>query len=248
MAPVVLEVASQVYFVEASDVNFVLIVDGDEVTVVDSGYPRDRNLVEASVREIGRSLADVAAMLLTHAHVDHIGSAEWMRQDLGVPIHCHTDEAAQARGELEQRISEQAILVRLWRPGVLTFMLNVVAKGGLNPTHVTEVSTFSDGAQLDVPGQPVAVHTPGHTSGHVGFHVPDRGVLITGDALITVDVWDRSNRGPQVIKAPFNHDHNQAVDSLQRFAELDAQAVIPGHGRPYRGSPAQAVEEARRRP
>lgn len=248
MAPVVLEVASQVYFVEASDVNFVLIVDGDEVTVVDSGYPRDRNLVEASVREIGRSLADVAAMLLTHAHVDHIGSAEWMRQDLGVPIHCHTDEAAQARGELKQRISEQAILVRLWRPGVLTFMLNVVAKGGLNPTHVTEVSTFSDGAQLDVPGQPVAVHTPGHTSGHVGFHVPDRGVLITGDALITVDVWDRSNRGPQVIKAPFNHDHNQAVDSLQRFAELDAQAVIPGHGRPYRGSPAQAVEEARRRP
>lgn len=248
MAPVVLEVASQVYFVEASDVNFVLIVDGDEVTLVDSGYPKDRNLVEASVREIGRSLADVVAMLLTHAHVDHIGSAEWMRQDLGVPIHCHSDEAAQARGELEQRISEQDILVRLWRPGVLTFMLNVVAKGGLNPTHVTEVSTFSDGAQLDVPGQPVAVHTPGHTSGHVGFHVPDRGVLITGDALITVDVWDRTDRGPQVIRAPFNHDHSQAVDSLQRFAELDGQAVIPGHGRPYRGSPAQAVEEARRHP
>lgn len=247
MAPDVLEVAPQVHFVEASHTNFVLIVDGDEVTVVDSGYPKDRSLVEASVRQIGRSLSDVAAMLLTHAHVDHIGSAEWMRQDFGVPTHCHTDEAAQARGELEQRISERDLLVRLWRPGVLMFVLNVVAKGGLNPTHMTEVTTFSDGAHLDVPGHPVGVHTPGHTSGHVGFHLPDHGVLLTGDALITVDVWDRSDRGPQVIRAPFNHDHDQAVESLQRFEALDAQAVIPGHGRPYRGSPAQAVQEARRR-
>lgn len=246
MAPDVLEVGSQVYFVEASHTNFILIVDGDEVTLGDSGYPKDRDLVETSVREVGRSLSDVAAVLLTHAHVDHLGSAEWLRQDFGVPVHCHTDEAAQAHGELEQRISEQDILVRLWRPGVLMFLLNVVARGGLNPTHVAEVTTFSDGAHLDVPGQPVAVHTPGHTSGHVGFHLPDRGVLITGDALITVDVWDRSDRGPQVIRAPFNHDHNQAVDSLQRFEELDAQAVVPGHGRPYRGSPAQAVQEARR--
>lgn len=246
MAPDVLEVGSRVYFVEASNTNFVLIVDGDAVTVFDSGYPKDRDLVETSVREIGRSMSDVTAMLLTHAHVDHIGSAERLRRDFGVPVHCHTDEAAQARGEIEQRISEQDILIRLWRPGVLMFLLNVVAKGGLNPTHLTEVTTFSDGAQLDVPGQPVAVHTPGHTSGHVGFHLPDRGVLISGDALITVDVWDRSDRGPQAIRAPFNHDHNQAVDSLQRFEDLEAQAVIPGHGRPFRGSPARAVQEARR--
>lgn len=245
MKPGVLEVAAQVYFVEASHTNFVLIVDGDEVTVVDSGYPKDRDLVDASVREIGHSLSDVAAMLLTHAHVDHIGSAEWMRQDFGVPIHCHSDEAPQARGEREQRISEQDILIRLWRPNVLMFLLNAVGKGGLNPTHVTEVATFSDEQHLDVPGQPVAVHTPGHTSGHVGFHLPDRGVLITGDALITVDVWNRSDRGPQVIRAPFNHDHEQAIESLRRFEELDAEAVIPGHGRPYRGSPAQAVQEAR---
>lgn len=241
------EVGSQVHVVEASHTNFVLIVDGDEVTIVDSGYPKDRQLVEASVRELGRSLGDVTAMLLTHAHVDHIGSAEWLRQDFGVPVHCHADEAAQARGEVEQRISEQDLLIRLWRPGVLKFVLNVVASGGLNPTHVKEVTTFSGPGQLDVPGHPVAVPTPGHTSGHVGFHLPDRGVLLSGDALVTVDVWDHSDRGPQLLRAPFNHDHDQTLDSLRHFEELDAEAVIPGHGLPFRGSPALAVQEVRRR-
>ena len=246
MGPDVHEVASQVHVVTGSHTNFVLVVDGDEVTVVDSGYPRDRGLLETAIRHIGRSLGDVTAMLLTHAHVDHIGSAEWMRQDLGVPIHCHTDEAAHARGEREERISERDILVRLWRPGVLLFLLNVVARGGLHPPHVAEVTTFSDRQPLDVPGHPVAVHTPGHTRGHVGFHLPERGVLLAGDALVTVDVWDRSDRGPQMIRAPFNHDHAQAVDSLQRLEELQAQVVVPGHGRPYHGTPSEAVREARR--
>lgn len=246
MAPNVLEVASRVYFVEASHTNFVLIVEGDEITVVDSGYPEDRALVETSVREIGRSLGDVTSVLLTHAHADHIGSAERLRRDLDVPVRCHTEEAAQARGEIEQRISVHDVLVRLWHPRVLFFLLNVVAKGGLNPTHLTEVTTFADGSQLDVPGRPAVVHTPGHTSGHVGFHLPDRGALISGDALITVDVWDRSDRGPQVIRYPFNHDHDQAVDSLKRFEALEAEVVIPGHGRPFHGSPARAVQEARR--
>jgi glyoxylase-like metal-dependent hydrolase (beta-lactamase superfamily II) len=57
---------------QTSHANFVLIADVDEVTHVDSGYPAGRDLVEPSVRGIGRSLSGVTAMLLTHAHVDHI--------------------------------------------------------------------------------------------------------------------------------------------------------------------------------
>lgn len=240
----VTEVGPGVHHVEASHCGFAIVVDGGEVTLVDSGYPRDRGLVSAALEQVGRSLVDVSATVLTHAHVDHLGSAEWLRRQHGVPVHCHLQEAPQARGEVEQRISERDLVVRLWRPGVLAFVLNVVAKGGLRPEHVVEVTTFEDGTALDVPGRPVPVHTPGHTTGHVGFHLPERGVLVTGDALVTVDVWNRADRGPQLIHAPFNHDHAQATDSLGRFSELDAQAVVPGHGRPYRGTPAQAVAEA----
>lgn len=246
MTPTVSEVGPGVHFVEASHTNVVLVVEGQEVTVIDSGYPRDRRLVEAAVGEVGRDLEDVAAVVLTHAHVDHLGSAEWLRRTFGIPVLCHTAEAQQARGEVEERISERDLLLRLWRPGVLRFLANVVASGGLRPEHVAEVTTFADQDVVDVPGRPVAVHTPGHTSGHVGLHLPDRGVLVTGDALITVDVWDRGRRGPQLIRAPFNHDHGQAVDSLSRYEALDADVVVPGHGRPWVGSPAEAVAEARR--
>lgn len=247
MTPTVLEVGPAVHFVEASHTNFVLIEDGDEVTLVDSGYPKDRELVDASVQQIGRGLGEVSAMLLTHAHVDHLGSAERLRERFGVPVHCHAGEAAHARGEVDEVISERDLFLRAWRPGVLRFTVNAVARGGLRPQRVKEVSTFLGGGTVDVPGRPHAIHTPGHTSGHVGFHLPDRGVVISGDALITVDVWDHSNRGPQVIRAPFNHDHTQAIASLACFEALEAGVVIPGHGRPFRGTPAQAVEEARLR-
>lgn len=81
MEPQLLEVGSGVFFVEASHTNFVLLCEGDDLTLVDSGYPKDRRLLESSVRQTGHDLSDLSAMLLTHAHVDHLGSAEWLRRD-----------------------------------------------------------------------------------------------------------------------------------------------------------------------
>jgi glyoxylase-like metal-dependent hydrolase (beta-lactamase superfamily II) len=246
MEPQLTEVGSGVYFVEASHTNFVLVAEGGELTVVDSGYPKDRGLLEDAVAQTGHSLADISAMLLTHAHVDHLGSAEWLRRDHGVPVHTHTVEAPHARGEVDEVISQLDLLMRLWRPKVLSFTLNAVTSGALRHERLAQVSTFEDDEVLDVPGHPSAVFTPGHTSGHSAFHLADRGVLITGDALITVDVWDPGRRGPQLIRPQFNADNERARSSLSRLAGCDAEVVVPGHGQPYRSSPAEAVEEALR--
>lgn len=239
------EVAGGVFWVEASHTNFALLVDGSEVTMVDSGYPKDRNLVDASVAKIGRSLADVGAMVLTHGHSDHLGSAERLRREHAVPVHCHRTEVPLARGEITQRISILEAR-RAWRPKIFRFTLNAIGRGGLWPEHVTAVNTFEDGETIDVAGRPVAVFTPGHTQGHCALHLPDKGVLIAGDALITVDLWDPERRGPQLMRRQFNYDHAQAVASLDRIAPLEADVLLPGHGEPWRGSPGHAVEEARR--
>lgn len=246
MNPNVLEVGPGVHYVEASHTNFVLIVDRDAVTLVDSGYPGDRELVAASLQQLNRRLTDLSAVLLTHAHSDHIGSAEWLRETYSVAVHCHAEEAAHARGEVDEVITLTDVLPQMWRPGVLPWMANAVAKGGLAAERLAEVRTFADNDVIDVPGRPAAVHTPGHTTGHCGFHLPNRGVLISGDEIITVDVWKRSRRGPQLIRPIFNLDHDRVIASLSRYEHLDAEVVVPGHGRPYRGTPAQAVAEARR--
>ncbi|WP_370327093.1 MBL fold metallo-hydrolase [Euzebya sp.] len=247
MQPTVIDVAPGTHRIRASHTNAVLITDGADATLIDTGYPRDRELIESALREVGRRPADLSAVLLTHAHADHLGCAAWLAETWGVPVHCHVDEAPHARGEVDQVIGERDILPHIWRPGVLAFTLNAVTRGGLRPRRLREVTTFADGEVVDVPGRPVAVHTPGHTSGHAGFHLPDRGVLVTGDALTTVDVWDHRRRGPQTLRPAFNHDHERALASLERYAALAADVVLPGHGRPYRGTPAQAVAEARSR-
>lgn len=247
MSAQVQEVADGVFHVTASDTNFVLVRDGEGVTLIDTGYPGDRQLLERAVGLAGGRPADLSALLLTHAHVDHTGSAEWLRSTHGVPVRCHAQEVPNALGDVHESIGTGDVLLRAWRPKVLLFTLNAARNGALNPTPVEDVEAFTSEEPLDVAGRPVPVHTPGHTSGHTAYHLPDRGVLVAGDALITVDVWDQARTGPQLIRPIFNQDHQQADRSLDRLVDLEAEVVLTGHGAPFHGSPAAAVDMVRAR-
>src|SRR5215831_2692429 len=98
MAPVMDQAADGVWLVTGTDVNWVLVADGDEVTLVDTGEPRDLPQLLSSLEQIGRSPGDVTAIVLTHAHPDHIGSAERLRVDHEVPVQALAAEAPHARG------------------------------------------------------------------------------------------------------------------------------------------------------
>jgi hypothetical protein len=104
------------------------------------------------------------------------------------------------------------------------------------------VETFADEV-LDVPGHPVPVHTPGHTSGHCALHLPEQGVLVAGDALMTEHAVARAT-GPQLLPDFFNRDTDLARASLQSLSVLPGDVVVPGHGPAFRGTPAAAVSAA----
>ena len=89
------------------------------------------------------------------------------------------------------------------------------------------------------------VATPGHTSGHTAYLVPGARVLLTGDALVTGHALS-STTGPQELMGFFHHDLDVMDASLDVIAEVDADAIIPGHGPVYRGSPRDAVAQLRR--
>ncbi len=239
------EVAPGVFQVPGSRTNAYLVTEGDELTLIDAGYPGDRDRVFAAIDRLGRRPGDVAAVVLTHGHVDHLGAAGHLRTKHGASVHAHVDEASNVRGEREQRISTGDLARSLVRPEGRSFVWNALRAGGLRPTFVAEVTGFEgDGAALPVPGAPVPVPTPGHTSGHCAFHLPDRAVLVTGDGLVTHDPLTGAI-GPRLLAPPLNHDHNRALASLVAFEELDAEVVLPGHGEPFAGAPATAVEAAR---
>lgn len=243
MRPLVTEAGSGVFHVQGAGTNWQLLVDGREVTLVDAAWPRDFGLIAASLAAVGRSPGDVVTILLTHAHRDHLGTAAEFRRRYGTPVRSHVAEAAHARGEVIEEISKPALLARLWRPTVMVFAANVLWHGAIRAVRLPDVETFEEGAALDVPGRPVPVATPGHTSGHCSFHLPDAGVLIAGDALVTFDLL---RRRPMIGVMPrvFDHDPARSALSLRRLASLDARVVLPGHGAPFQGTPAEAVERS----
>jgi len=222
-------------------VNVYLVEEAGEVTIVDAGLPGYYGELPAELAAMGRSLADVRAVLLTHAHSDHVGFAERIRTERHVPIRVHEADAALARGEVKPTNQKSGGIRVL---PLLRFLIYGLRNGGLGSHPIREVATFGDGATLYVPGAPHVTLTPGHTPGSAVLHVPSRGALFAGDALATVSVVS-GEAGPQI--APFGSDWPGALESLKRIEGIDASLVLPGHGQPWTQGVGAAVEAIRRR-
>jgi len=222
-----------------SRINAYLLEDAGEVTIVDAGMPGFYGQIPDELTAMGRTVADVRALVLTHGHTDHIGFAERLRHEDHVPVSVHEADAALARGEVPNPAKG---LGKVRLGPLLGFLWFSLRQGGIRIPKLQEVATFGDGATLDVPGSPRVVLTPGHTPGSAALHVPDRDTVFVGDALATYAVTT-GRRGPQV--APFTADPVMAVASLDRLEGIEANLVLPGHGDPWTGGVAEAIRRVR---
>ncbi|MET0726151.1 MAG: MBL fold metallo-hydrolase [Leifsonia sp.] len=214
-----------------------LVETDDGVTVIDAGLAGQYRELEAELSSMGRSVADVRGVVLTHGDGDHIGFAERLRLQ-GVPVHVHEEDAARARGE----VSTKPAWGHLKLGATARFLWYAGRKGGLRTTPVTEVVTMRDGDVLDLPGAPHIIGLPGHSPGSVAIHVPLVDAIFVGDALTTRHVLTGAG-GPQ--PAPFTDEPERAIASLDRLDGIDATWVLPGHGTPWNGGSAEALRRVR---
>jgi glyoxylase-like metal-dependent hydrolase (beta-lactamase superfamily II) len=223
----------------SSLVNVYLVEEAGLVTIVDAGLPGYWADLPGELAAMGRTLDDVRAVVLTHGDTDHVGFAERIRRERGIPVYVHELDAARARAEVKKPMSG-------WGPvkigPLLGFLVYTARKGGLRIPRLTEVVTFGDGATLDVPGAPRVVHLPGHTPGSVALHVPARDAVFMGDAMTTRSVLT-GEVGPR--PAPFTLEPAQALASLAKLDNLEATWVLPGHGEPSNGGLAEALRQIR---
>jgi glyoxylase-like metal-dependent hydrolase (beta-lactamase superfamily II) len=223
-------------------VNWYLLEDGGRVTVVDAGMPKFRPQLERGLALLGRTTGDVEAVILTHAHSDHVGLAEPLRTELNVPVYVHEDDENLATTRKAFGKTEGSMLPYL-RHGSAWRLLAHLGTAGV-PKKIGAVTTFGDGDALDVPGKPRVVHTPGHTSGHVCFWLESRGALLAGDLLCTRNPLTGA-RGPQMMPTAFNLSNASILDSLTKIEQLDAKAIVVGHGDPWTNGASEAVRLAR---
>lgn len=239
----VLEVGPGIFLGRGTHVNFVIVRDGTDVTLIDAGYPGDVGRVEAAVRAVGRRPEDIRSLLITHAHVDHIGAASHFAQRYGTPVLTGPVEVAHAHRERLEQAGPADVLRNLLRPGLPAWLARVALVGALSKAGAASAQAVAAGP-LDLPGRPVAIATPGHTSGHTAYHLPDFGVIVTGDALVSGHPL-LTEPGPQLLPAMFNH--GDTLTALAALADLDADVILPGHGNILHQRIADAVADARDR-
>ncbi|MDO4918675.1 MBL fold metallo-hydrolase [Kocuria sp.] len=238
------DVAPGIHMIQSHGVNCYLLEGREGLTLVDAGLPRAWNELGWAVRELGRTPQDLKALVLTHAHFDHVGVAAKLVTRLGLPVYAHRSERHLAAHPYSYAHENPAALYPLRHPRAVPVLAAMLAGGAAAVRGVSVTRELVAGETVPVPGAPRVVFTAGHTWGHCALHVPAADAVLSGDALVTLDPYTGLT-GPRIVAGAATADAQMAVASLDAIAATGATTVLPGHGDPWRLGAERAASRAR---
>lgn len=241
------EPAPGVFHVQGPASNWIVVRDLTGFMLIDSGYPSDRPLVLASIRHLELEPADARAVLITHGHVDHTGSAAYFANTFGTPILCAPEELAHVQGREKHQVTLGQVIVRAWRPRVFRWMRHAMKAGALTAQPATQARAWDPETLRRLPGRPEAIPVPGHTPGNAAILLADAGAIAVGDSFVTGHPLSRKS-GPQMLHPMFHSDPAAALEATHRFDAVPAAVILPGHGPALHLPLAEALAALRGQP
>jgi len=203
------------------------------LNLVDAGWNTDEawQALNDGIAKTGHTIADIKGVLVTHIHPDHYGLAGRVRESSGAWIGLHPDDANLIPGRYGSGMDDvvaqmRALLARHGVPDDEIDGLTTASFGIREWVDAVEPDRLiNDGDRVDIPEWNVqALHTPGHSPGHLCFYAPDRKLLLSGDHVlprITPNITVHAQQEPNPL-ADF-------LDSLARIENLDVTEVLPAH-------------------
>lgn len=226
---IITRIAPDVGWLPVSFVNVYFIGrPGGGWSLIDAGLPgRANQILEAAEARFGAG-ARPEAILLTHGHFDHTGSALELAEFWDVPIYAHRMEIPYLTGKSDYPPPDPTV------GGAFAFLARFM------PSHARDLGDrIRELRPNEVPGAAgwEWLATPGHSPGHIAFFRPSDRVLLAGDAFATMnmDSWSGLVTGKQSLSpagAPFNTDWEATRLSVKELAKLRPNVAGCGHGIP----------------
>jgi glyoxylase-like metal-dependent hydrolase (beta-lactamase superfamily II) len=208
------------------------------LVLVDTGWCSDDawTALTDGLGQVGASLSAVTGVLVTHAHRDHYGLGDRIRQASGAWLAMHEVERAHLQTGRSPAAARASLLGRLLAGGVEPDVAEAVCGDDGRWERLVDVAVpdrvFRDGEIVLTEPRMRVVWTPGHTPGHSCFHDADRGLLFTGDHVlprITPNITAREPVGA-------DHALTHYLASLDKIAALgEPEEVLPGHEYRFQG-------------
>lgn len=224
------EILQNIYLMSEGRSNCYLLT-GEDLTLVDTGMPGDDKQILQGIRELGRSPGELRHILITHAHMDHVGSVAALKKAGGGKVVASAGEAEYIEGLKKTWTMGREGLGGMLFKGMLFLLENFFAQ--YEPAQVD--IRCAGGELLDIFGGIRVIATPGHSPGSLSYYLPTRKILFTGDALSGVP-------GLKLPPRPGCADYREALRTVQKLATLDFETCLFGHGAPLMHEASQAVQ------
>jgi glyoxylase-like metal-dependent hydrolase (beta-lactamase superfamily II) len=213
-------------------VNSHLILGAGGCILVDAGLPGSESKIEKVLTKHRLTFRDIKLIVVTHAHVDHAGSAALLHELSRAPIVAHEDDAKHFSGETPMTFCPTGWFGRLFLKTPLMFE----SYKGFEPDILLSNDNTLDLSRYGIPG--TIKHTPGHTAGSISVELSTKDALV-GDLIASGILIGGLLRTNHAIRPPFEDDPRTVGLALQRLLDSGMERFYMGHGGPLNAGKVQ---------